>query len=354
MYKKKVYKKKIPGLIAIFFFFGSFFCNAVIAENIAMKPNHPDRYTVVKGDTLWDISAHFLRDPWHWPSIWQANPQIENPHLIYPGDVIRLVYIDGQPRLVIDRGRPLVKMSPQGRVSSLQRAIPTIPLDIIHPFLTKPYIVGKNELDDAPYMIQSDEEHLVASTGNKIYVRGIKDTAIQRYVLVRKGKTYKDPNTKEILGYEATYVGDAVLVLQGDPSTLKLVKANREVLIGDRLLPAGDEALAAFFQPSTPKTPVEGRILAVMGGVNQIGTHQVVVISRGSREGLKAGNVLAIYQTGNTIKDKISDSFGNKTVKLPDEQAGVLMIFRTFEKLSYALVLRANRNMHVLDTVRNP
>lgn len=349
-----MYKKKFPGLIALFFFCGSIFCNTVIAEDVALKPNHPDRYTVVKGDTLWDISAHFLRDPWHWPSIWQANPQIENPHLIYPGDVIRLVYLDGQPRLVVDRGRPLVKMSPQGRISSLQKAIPTIPLSIIHPFLAKHRIVGKNELDDAPYMIQSDEEHLIASTGNRIYVRGIEDPASQRYVVVRKGKTYKDPDTKEVLGYEAIYVGDAVLQQQGDPSTLKLIKTNREVLIGDRLLSTGNEPLEAFFQPSAPENPVEGRILAVMGGVNQIGTHQVVVINRGNREGLTAGSVLAIYQKGNTIKDKITDKYGSKTVKLPDEQAGVLMVFRTFEKLSYALVMRANRNMHVLDIVKNP
>ena len=345
-----MYKKKLLGLITIISFCGIFFCNAVLAEKIALNPNHPDRYVVVKGDTLWDISAHFLRDPWFWPNIWQANPQIENPHLIYPGDVIRLVYVDGKPRLVVDRGRPLVKMSPQGRISSLQKAIPTISLDIIHPFLTKPRIVGKDELDNAAYMIQSDEEHLIAATGNRIYVRGIKDESVQRYVVARKGATYTDPETNEVLGYEATYVGDAVLQIHGDPSTLKLLKSNREVLIGDRLLPAGDETQEAFFHPNSPKEQVEGQILAVIGGVNQIGTHQVVVINRGSREGLVAGNVLAIYQTGSTINDRIS----NKTVKLPDEKAGLMMVFRTFEKLSYALVMRANRNMHVLDTVRNP
>ena len=346
-----MYKKKILGLITIISFCGVVFCNTVLAENIALKANHPDRYVVVKGDTLWDISEHFLRDPWFWPNIWQANPQIKNPHLIYPGDVIRLVYVDGKPRLVVDRGRPLVKMSPQGRVSSLQKAIPTIPLDIIHPFLTKPRIVGKNELDNAPYMVQSDEEHLIAAAGNRIYVRGIKDEGVQRYVVVRKGATYTDPETNEVLGYEAIYVGDAVLQIHGDPSTLKLLKSNREVLIGDRMLPVGDETQEAFFHPGSPKDQVEGRILAVIGGVNQIGTHQVVVINRGTREGLVAGNVLAIYQTGNTIKDRIS---GNKTVKLPDEKAGLMMVFRTFEKLSYALVMRANRNMHVQDTVRNP
>ena len=345
-----MYKKKLLGLITIISFCGIFFCNAVLAEKIALNPNHPDRYVVVKGDTLWDISAHFLRDPWFWPNIWQANPQIENPHLIYPGDVIRLVYVDGKPHLVVDRGRPLVKMSPQGRISSLQKAIPTISLDIIHPFLTKPRIVDKDELDNAAYMIQSDEEHLIAATGNRIYVRGIKNESVQRYVVARKGATYMDPKTNEVLGYEATYVGDAALQIHGDPSTLKLLKSNREVLIGDRLLPAGDETQAAFFHPNSPKEQIEGQILAVIGGVNQIGTHQVVVINRGSREGLVAGNVLAIYQTGSTINDRIS----NKTIKLPDEKAGLMMVFRTFEKLSYALVMRANRNMHVLDTVRNP
>lgn len=342
-----MYKNKIFTLVLLLFFLGT-----SIADELTLRTDHPDEYVVVKGDTLWDISAKFLNDPWHWPSIWYANPEIENPHLIYPGDLLKLVYIDGKPRLIVKRGHPEVKLTPSGRIEPLHKAIPTIPLDAILPFLTKPQIVDKDTLDNAPYMVQSDEEHLIAATGNHIFVRGVGDDDTRDYSVVHSGTTYKDPDTNEVLGYEAIYVGDAQLLELGDPATFRLGETTREVLIGDRLLPSGEKGYDANFFPRSPDQEIEGRILAVMGGVNQIGTHQVVVINRGAQDGLEAGHVLAIYQLGKEVRDTISGK-SNDMVKLPDVRAGTMMVFRTFKRVSYALIMRANRNLHVLDTVRS-
>jgi len=343
-----MYKKKMLGIL-----FSLLMCGLVNADTVKLNPNHPDKYTVVKHDTLWDISGRFLQNPWQWPEIWHVNPQIANPHLIYPGDVISLVYIDGQPRLVVNRGSKTVKLTPQGRIISLDQAIPTIPMDAIKQFLKEPVIVGKNELDKAPYVVEFKGERIITAANDSIYVRGIKNSDTLKYTIVRQGNTYSDPVTKEVLGYEARFVGNAKLYRTGDPSTLKTLRTTREVRIGDRLLPSNEDIFNANFTPRAPANNVSGSILAVLDGVNQIGSNQVVVISKGSREGLKPGHVMSIYQAGNTIKDSVTED-RKDTVTLPDEKAGVLMVFRTFEKVSYALVLKANRNINVNDNVRNP
>lgn len=343
-----MYKKKILGII-----FSLFVCGLVYADSVKLNPDHPDKYVVVKGDTLWDISGRFLANPWQWPEIWHVNQQIANPHLIYPGDIISLVYVDGQPRLVVNRGSGDYKLTPQGRIIPLDQAIPTIPIDAIKQFLTEPTIVGKNELDSAPYVVEHKGERLLTATNDSIYVRGIKDNSIRKYSVVRKGNTYSDPISKEVLGYEARFVGVAKLYRTGDPSTLQLLRTTRETLIGDRLLPASEESYNANFTPRAPDSQINGRILSVMDGVNQIGSNQVVVINKGSREGLEPGHVLDIYQAGDTILDTVSKDRSD-TVTLPDEKAGVLMVFRTFEKLSYALVMKANRNINVMDVVSTP
>ena len=343
-----MYKKKVLG-----FLFSLLICGLAFADTVQLNPNHPDKYTVVKDDTLWDISGRFLQNPWQWPEIWHVNPQIENPHLIYPGDVISLVYIDGQPRLVVNRGTKTVKLTPQGRIIPLDQAIPTIPMDAIKQFLKEPVIVGKKELETAPYVVQFKGEHITAATHDSIYVRGIKDSGTRKYAVVREGNTYNDPVTKEVLGYEARFVGNAKLYRTGDPSTLRMLRTTREVLVGDRLLPSSEDVYDANFIPRAPASDITGFILAVLDGVNQIGSNQVVVISKGSREGLEPGHVLDIYQSGRTIKDVVSKD-PKDTVTLPDEKAGTLMVFRTFDKLSYALVMKASRNINVYDSVRNP
>jgi len=343
-----MYKKNILGLL-----FSLLICGLAFADTVKLNPNHPDKYTVVTGDTLWDISGRFLQNPWQWPEIWHVNPQIANPHLIYPGDIISLVYVDGKPRLIINRGKKTVKLTPQGRIISLDQAIPTIPMDAIKQFLKEPVIVGKDELDKAPYVVEFKGEHIVAATNDSVYARGIKDSSVHKYAIVRAGNTYTDPVTKEILGYEARFVGNAKLYRTGDPSTLKMLRTTREVIVGDRLLPSSEDIYDANFIPRAPASDISGFILAVLDGVNQIGSNQVVVINKGNRDGIEPGHVLDIYQAGKTIKDSVSKN-RKDTVTLPDEKAGILMVFRTFDKLSYALVMKASRNINVYDAVRNP
>jgi len=322
-------------------------------QAIELNANHPERYTVKKGDTLWGISAKFLKDPWIWPSVWQANPQVKNPHLIYPGDTISLVYIDGKPQLRINRGRPLVKLTPQGRYIPLNRPVPTIPLNAIKAFLSKPFIVSKDELDKAPYIVMPVGEHLITGAGDKVYVRGHKKNHNQHeYVIVRAGQTFIDPITKEVLGYEAQYIGDSNLIAYGDPATHYLRNTTREVLIGDRVMPNAAKDYQDHFIPKSPKNDIKGQIIAVMDGLTQIGQHQVVIINKGKRNGLEIGHVMSVFQEGKIIKDSVIKD--RKGVQLPAEKAGVIMVFRTFDKMSYALVMQASRNMRVLDTVRNP
>jgi len=330
-------------------------CTVSAADNVELNPTHPERYTVVRGDTLWDIAGRFLREPWLWPEVWHVNPQIKNPHLIYPGDVISLTYADGRPLLSLVRGSHDVKLSPTVRSTPLDSAIPSIPIDAIHQFLSRPYVVGKQDLDAGPYIVAHANEHLVGGAGNRIYVRGIDMSATpgQRFDILRLGDAYQDAETGEILGYEGLYIGDARLEATGDPATLELVSTKQETRKGDRLVPvAKDTPLTAFF-PSAPDHPVHGSIISVLGGVTQIGQYQVVVLDRGEQDGLEKGTVLAIDGRGETIKDDITPDPWDK-ITLPDELAGHLMVFRSFPRVSFALVMDAIRAIHVLDRVRNP
>lgn len=329
-------------------------CSTLLADTVALNPQHPQRYVVAEGDTLWDIAARFLRDPWLWPETWHMNPQIANPHLIYPGDVISLVYMDGEPRLVVERnGRPTVILSPQARAVALDNAIPTIPMDAIRQFLTRTRIVTDEEVAQAPYIVENAEGRLLASTDNHVYVRGLTSSDHARFGVFRPGDEYRSPRFKESLGREAIYIGDAQALKFGDPSTFMLASTTREAYIGDRLFPIEQEDLIPHFIPHAPQRPVEGHIISVLDGVTQIGQHQVVVVDLGARDGMERGHVLAIHQAGQVVKDTTSNSLSS-TVQLPDERAGVLMIFRTFERVSYALVMNTTRPVHVLDFVRNP
>jgi nucleoid-associated protein YgaU len=339
--------KKILTLII-----AALLAGAAVASSVALKPGHPQRYVVVKGDTLWDIAAKFLKNPWQWPNIWYANPQVKNPHLIYPGDTLTLVWVNGKPQIRIRRGRPTIKLSPHARAIPLDKAIPTIPLSAIGPFLNRTRVVGKDELEKSPYIVSHADNRVIAGANQRVYVRGIKVSHGQ-YAVVRKGDVYTDPVTKEVLGYEATYIGTASLERPGDPATLRLLDTTREALMGDRLLASSGQDFNTNFMPHAPRKKVNGQIISVVDGVSQIGQHQVVVINRGKREGMEVGHVLAVYQKGETVPDLVTPNRKDK-VKLPDERAGLLMVFRTFDKVSYALVMRATRAMHVYDYVRNP
>jgi nucleoid-associated protein YgaU len=332
------------------------------AEDLAqyLRDGHPDVYTVQKGDTLWDISGKFLARPWLWPELWRINPQINNPHLIYPGDSIALVYVDGQPRLVLERGDAgrTIRMTPSGtdvlhpeiRYEPLESAIPTIRLDAIQAFLVQNRIVDPESLLSAPYVVQGDSERLVLGAGDRLYVRGVLPEG-ESYNVVRKGPLYIDPETQEVLGREATYIGLGQAVAQeNDIATMFMSDTREEVQIGDRILPTEERRVDSTFFPSAPEEKLEGEILSVFGGVSQVGQFDVVVINRGEREGMSVGHVLAIYKKGAMARDRIA----NETIRLPSERAGLLMIFRTFEKLSYGLVMMTERPLAIHDEVRNP
>lgn len=317
-----------------------------------VNQNHPDRYTVQKGDTLWDIAELFLRDPWRWSDIWYVNPQVQNPHLIYPGDVLELTYVDGKPQLrVVQRG--VVKLSPQIRSTPWDGTIPTVPIDAIAPFLSRPYVVGEGELEAAPYVVDFADEHILGGAGMRAYVRSIDASEPQKFDLVRPGGPYKDAETGEILGYEAQFVGSGLLKRTGDPATVFITDTESEVIVGDRLLPVTDDKTLQDFYPRPPASEVRGAIIDVLNGVSQIGQFNVVVLDRGARDGLEPGTVLRVDQRGETIRDVVAEDPRTR-VTLPDESAGLIMVFRTFERVSFALVMEAERPMHVLDKVRNP
>ena len=323
---------------------------------VQLKDGHPQTYTVTRGDTLWDISGKFLRQPWKWPEIWQANPQVQNPHLIYPGDVLNLVYVDGQPRLVLNRGdsRGTIKLSPTVRSTPLAEAIPAIPLEKINAFLLSNRILDNDaELQLAPYVVAGNAERVVSGAGDRIYARGAfsGDGEGQVYGVFRQGKTYTDPQTGEVLGINADDIGTGEVVAEeGDIATLVLSRTTQEVRLADRLLPTEERAISSTFMPSEPAAPIDGLILDVPRGVTQVGQLDVVTLNKGRRDGLEEGNVLAVYKTGETVRDRVT----GEAVKIPDERAGLLMVFRTYDKLSYGLVLNATRQLAVLDKIRNP
>jgi hypothetical protein len=341
--------RKLAGLIV-----GLLLASVVSAAGrVELNPSHPDRYTVVKGDTLWGIAGRFLREPWLWPEIWHVNPQIKNPHLIYPGDTLVLTYADGRPILSLVRGSYEVKLSPEIRSTPLASAIPAIPVDAVQQFLSRPYVVGRGELADAPYIVAHADEHVIGGAGNRIYVRAIRTDEHTRFDVVRPGPAYRDAETGAFLGYQALYIGEAELQRTGDPATLELLRTTQETREGDRLIPVSDAQPLVTFFPKAPDQQVRGSIIGVLGGITEIGQFNVVALDRGAEAGLAPGDVLAIESRGETIKDTVTHS-RHKRVTLPDEQAGHLMVFRTFPRVSFALVMDAIRAIHVRDRVHNP
>jgi len=349
--------------------------SALFANAAELRQNHLEFHVVQPGDTLWDISETFLQSPWLWPEIWHVNDQVDNPHLIFPGDIISLVYIDGKPRLTKSDRYPdgTVKLQPKARILTADQAISTLPLDAIAPFLTSAQVVSEQELDASPYVVGSDSDRLLAAQANKVYVRGILDETAQKYTFFRKGDLYVDPETEEVLGIEAIHIAEGQKIQPGDPAVMLLKKSVQELRRGDRALPTNEEQLRPVYFPHSPTTFAGGQIISVYGGVEQIGQYDVVVINRGEREQMEIGHVLSIYRRGETIVDEVAtqrrkddddvstwDKFSEAVtnskqhVTLPDELAGRLMIFRTFEKVSLGLVLKAEKTIHVLDKVKMP
>lgn len=336
-------------------------------NNIELQNNHPDRYTVVKGDTLWGISARFLKDPWQWPKVWQMNKaEISNPHLIYPGDLIILDMSSGTPQLRLLK--ETVHLSPDVRIEPLNKeAIPSISPQIIGPFLNRPLVVDKDGLDDAPTIIAGSDDRVVLSHGSKIYIDKVDKEQSLHWHIYRAGSAITDPDTKTILGTEAIYLGDTKVLKFGAPATAEITRAKEEIFTGDKLIEAQDE-IQPNLVPRAPENKISGKILSIYGNLDEAGSNSVVSINLGKSDGLEEGHVLSINHAGRYVsrnpKDKKialeqassknNPANDSKLIKLPNERRGLLMVFRTFERVSYALVMQASEPISKADLVETP
>lgn len=375
----------------------------VMADVVQLQDNHPDRYVVVKGDTLWGISGKFLKDPWKWPQVWKMNrAEIKNPHRIYPGDVVVLDTSSGQPKLSLLHEN--VVLQPGIREEALEKeAVPTIAPNVIAPFLSQPLVIENGELDDSPIIVAGQEDRVALSPGTRIYINRIDEGEGLLWHVYRPGNALIDPETSESLGVEAVYLGDAKVTRYGVPASGEVVRAKEEIFTRDKLVAAPD-VIQNSFVPRAPDEQINGLIMSIYSGVNQAGPNSIVTINRGSKDGLEEGHVLSINRAGafiskNPRNKKSAEKFPLKEfrfkdtqpkdepsadekaksveakpvekakpavdpkndlandatlIKLPDERIGLLMVFRTFERVSYALVMQASEPVNVLDLVKTP
>jgi hypothetical protein len=364
-------------------------------DTVELQKNAPERHVVVKGDTLWGISGKFLKDPWLWPKVWRMNrSQIKNPHLIYPGDVVVLDTSSGSPQLKLVR--ETVVLQPGIIEEPLaEEAIQTISPSVITPFLSQPLLIENNQLDNAPRIISGPDNRVVLSPGTRVYINELKEGASTHWNVYRPGEQLIDPDTREVLGTEAIYLGDVEIARYGAPATGDIVRAKEEIFTKDRLIESQDEFKSSFV-PRAPDAEINGRIMRIYGGVAEGGPNTVVSINRGKNDGLEEGHVLVIKRYGKVIvdpeyKDKKSnqvtpeeknlkelnfdvstDENGKKVVnfekdvkqtrvvlepgqvKLPDERVGLLMVFRTFDEVSYGLIMNSTDAVHTSDAVQTP
>ncbi|MBW6390245.1 MULTISPECIES: LysM peptidoglycan-binding domain-containing protein [Halomonadaceae] len=316
-----------------------------------LRSDAPERYTVVRGDTLWDISGRFLRHPWQWPEVWQVNPQIRNPHLIYPGDVITLQDCNGRPCLGLERGQNVVRLSPEVRRVPVREAIEPIPLDTVRHFLRDHRVVDDPDtLDELAYVVAGNDRRIISGAGDRIYARGELQRG-QRYGIYRVGERYHDAASGEALGLELISIGRAQAERsEDDIALMQVLSASQEVRNEDIVLPLEERELVSEFVPRAPDRDIEGTILAVPGGVRFIGRLQVVALDRGRRDGLETGHVLQVEQQG----ERVVDPRTGESLRLPGTDAGLVMVFRPYEKMSYGLVMQATRTLEVGDRLYNP
>ena len=337
-------------------------------SNIPLTADAPDEYTVKPGDTLWDISKMYLRDPWYWPEIWYVNPQVANPHLIYPGDKLKLVYIDGQPRVTLAEGGEAraqggggKRLSPQVRRDPLSQAITAIPYDIIASFTGRPTLLDKDQVKNAPYVVAMRDGHIIGASGNELYAVGIEDAAVDaRYSVIHVEEPLRDPETNDVLGYNGMYVGSGPVATAGDPAKLLLTDSIREALQGDKLFPESVDVNLDFV-PHAPATQVDASVIAVKSHT-VMGQYQVVALNRGTAAGLEPGHILAIAQRGGIARDKYAKGGlgggaglgSGRKVQLPDERVGIVMVFKAAERMSYALVMETTHEIRQGDMATNP
>ncbi len=366
---------------------------AVAATSGDLAADAPERYIVVPGDTLWGIAGRFLKDPWRWPELWKNNQdQIKNPNRIRPGDVLVLDRSAQEMRLKLLKSQPVletIRLSPQMITKEHEpEPVPTIPAAVITPFLSQPLVVAQNELDSAARIVSMQEDRVALGAGNIAYVQGITKEKGDKWRIFRRGDPLLDPDTKEMLGYGAIYLGDARVIKFGDVSTIEIVKSSLEITAGDSLLPITRDDVIDDYMPHAPGAKVAGRIIDIYGSLGEAGPNSIVVLNKGSRDSLDVGSVLAIYRDLNSPTYSVRDSpnikyhdepmgdrnspvYGrvgpagaefnnddkNKSLpkaKLPNERYGLLMVFRTFDHVSYALVMNTNRPVNLFDTVTSP
>ena len=346
-------------------------CGTAVAQSpstpLALKPDAPDRYVVVPGDTLWGISQRYTDSPWRWPELWGMNrEQIRNPHLIYPGNVLLLdrargtLSIAGGEASGAARGVPsgTTKLSPRVRSEALgEKEVPSIPANIIEPFLSRPLAVEPDGLDKAPTIVGTQADRVIIAAGSAAYVRGIPSDAEHSYYVYRKGVPLVDPETKQTLAYEAIYLGTAQLTRPGEPATVLLNSAVQEIGAGDKLVGVG-RAQVPNYSPHAPAKPVRARIMSIYGGVSRVGEagrHSVVALNRGRTDGLEPGHVLALFTADQTVQD-VSKPRGapDALIKLPEERYGLVFVFRVFDRISYALVMNADRPVNIADVLQTP
>jgi len=348
-------RKSITALV--FFLFSGLAAAQAPQAPLTLKPDAPDRYVVVPGDTLWGIAQRYTDSPWRWPELWGFNKdQLRNPHLIYPGDVLVLDRARG--RLSVGGSEPgVVKLSPKVRSEELKRQVPSIPTAIIDPFLSRPLVVEPDGLDNAPTIVATEINRVVLAAGNTAYARGIGDSKEEVWYLYRKGGPLVDPDTDQTLGYEAIYLGTARLTRGGNPATMLINSAVLEIGPGDKLVPAGPPQ-AISYVPHAPTKDIRGRIMTIYGGVGRVGEagrYSIVTVNRGRADGLEVGHVLALYTRLGTVRDVTKrKNAPDANIELPDERSGLVFLFRVFDRVSYALVMDAERPVSPLDVVRTP
>jgi hypothetical protein len=360
---------------------------AVYADELKLQENAPDRYVVVKGDTLWDISAKFFKDPWKWPQIWGYNKDtIKDPHWIYPGNVVYLdqsthtlkigesapvpananadagpgaapadVNAQAEVPSVIETGvssaSDAIKLSPKAReVRSTSEAIPMISLKDIGPFLARPLVIEEDELNKAPELVGTYEQRQLLGTGDIAYAKDMPNDKGERWQIYRPDRTFKDPDTGEVLGHEVMYLGDAAVEKFDKLSTLKITNAVLEINKGDHFAQA-TTGFSSNYQPRAPETNINAKIISIYGGVLQAGQNAVVTLNKGRRDGLENGHVLALFQKGEVLP---SHSIFKADIVLPDVRYGLLFVFRVFNKVSYALVMETRLPVQLLDRASTP
>ena len=367
--------RKIISLICIFLPILTYAGGLVYADELVVRENAPDRYVVVKGDTLWDISNKFFKDPWKWPQIWGLNKDtIKDPHWIYPGNVVVLdpasktLHFGEQvkpseappadvslvPNVPPAPGDTPVadaniqKLSPKIRqINGGHDGIASISANVINAFLSKPLVIETDEIEGAPTLIGSIEQRALLSFGDTAFAVGIPNDRGPLWQLYRPGKALVDPDTDETLGYEAIYLGDASVQKFDEISTLKITKSVLDIQKGDNFVQSS-VGLPNNYIPRSPNTKIKAKVISVYGGVDQAGQNAVITINKGRRDGLENGHVLALY------KESEASEYKGDTYKLPALRYGLIFVFRTFDKVSYALVMQVQRTVQILDSVETP